>query len=122
MADQPKVTAYLLDDHEVVRRGVRRTLEDSGLVEVVGESSAAEAAVWQILELQPDVAVLDGRLGDGSGIEVCRAVRSTHPLQKAIILTSYDENEAVLSAAMAGADGYVLKDVRAADLVETVVR
>ena len=116
------IRVYLLDDHEVVRQGLRTLLESSGDIEVVGESGSAEDATNRIPALRPDVAVLDGRLPDGSGVEVCRAVRSVDPSIKALILTSYDDDEALFAAIMAGAAGYVLKDIRGTDLVETIKR
>ncbi len=113
---------FLLDDHEVVREGLKVMLEASGRVEVIGEAESAEAATARIPALRPDVAVLDARLPDGSGIEVCRAIRSVDPDLKALILTSYDDDEALFSAIMAGAAGYVLKDVRGQDLVTAIER
>jgi two-component system, NarL family, response regulator DevR len=116
------IRVYLLDDHEVVRRGLRELLEDEGDIEVVGESDLASEAVARIPALRPDVAILDGRLPDGSGIDVCREVRSRDPNIAALILTSYDDDEALFAAIMAGAAGYVLKQVRGNDLVEMVRR
>lgn len=116
------VTVYLLDDHEIVRRGIRELLESQGDIEVVGESGSAEEATRRIPALRPDVAILDGRLPDGSGIDVCREIRSADPDIKALILTSYDDDEALFSAIMAGASGYVLKQVRGNDLVDTIRR
>jgi DNA-binding NarL/FixJ family response regulator len=113
---------YLLDDHEVVRRGLRELLEREGDIEVVGESGLAQEAARRIPALRPDVAVLDARLPDGSGIDVCREIRSQSPEIAALILTSYDDDEALFSAIMAGASGYVLKQVRGNDLVDTVRR
>ncbi len=115
------VSVFLLDDHEIVRRGLRELLEAEG-IEVVGESGSAAEATRRIPALRPDVAVLDGRLPDGSGIDVCREVRSVDPSIKALILTSYDDDEALFSAIMAGAAGYVLKQVRGNDLVDTIRR
>ena len=112
-----KITVFLLDDHEVVRQGLRTMLEASGEVAVVGEADNAADATARIPALRPDVAVLDARLPDGSGIEVCRDIRSVDPSLKALILTSYDDDEALFSAIMAGAMGYVLKDVRRSDLL-----
>src|SRR3954470_5303597 len=113
---------FLLDDHEVVRRGLRELLEAEDDIEVVGESGLAQEAPRRIPALRPHVAVLDGRLPDGSGIDVCRDVRSQDPDIAALILTSYDDDEALFSAIMAGAAGYVLKQVRGNDLVDTVRR
>ena len=119
---EPKIRVFLLDDHEVVRRGLRELLESDGDIEVVGESGLAQEAIRRIPALRPHVAVLDGRLPDGSGIDVCREVRSQDPTIAALILTSFDDDQALFSAIMAGAAGYVLKQVRGNDLVETVRR
>jgi two-component system, NarL family, response regulator DevR len=116
------IRVYLLDDHEVVRQGLRSLLERAGDIEVVGDSGSAVDATHRIPALRPDVAVLDARLPDGSGIEVCRAVRAVDPTIQALILTSYDDDEALFSAIMAGAAGYVLKQVRGNDLLDTVRR
>ena len=116
------IRVYLLDDHEVVRRGLKDLLEADGDIEVVGESGLAEEAARRIPALRPNVAVLDGRLPDGSGIDVCREIRSRHPEIAALILTSYDDDEALFSAIMAGAAGYVLKQIRGHDLVDAVRR
>jgi DNA-binding NarL/FixJ family response regulator len=110
---------YLLDDHEVVRRGLRDLLESEG-IEVVGESGLAREAAARIPALRPDVCVLDARLPDGSGIDVCREVRSVDPDIRALILTSYDDDEALFASIMAGAAGYVLKQIGSQDLVEAV--
>jgi two-component system response regulator DevR len=120
MTDVVKV--FLLDDHEVVRRGLRGLLESEDDIEVVGESGSAADAVALIGQIVPDVAVLDARLPDGSGIDVCRDVRSANPAVRVVILTSYDDDEALFSAIMAGASGYVLKQVRGNDLVDAVRR
>jgi len=122
MSPDGKITVFLLDDHEVVREGLRAMLEATGKVEVVGESDSAEEAASRIPAIKPDVAVLDARLPDGSGIEVCRAIRSVDPSLTALILTSYDDDEALFSAIMAGASGYVLKDVRGSDLLNAIER
>jgi DNA-binding NarL/FixJ family response regulator len=121
-AAAPKIRVFLLDDHEVVRRGLRDLLEGDGDIEVVGESGSAEEAIRRIPALRPHVAVLDGRLPDGSGIDVCREIRSRDPNIAALILTSYDDDEALFSAIMAGAAGYVLKQVRGRDLLDAVRR
>ena len=120
-ADKP-IRVFLLDDHEVVRRGLKDLLEADGDIVIVGESGLAQEAARRIPALRPDVAVLDGRLPDGSGIDVCREVRSAHPEIAALILTSYDDDEALFSAIMAGAAGYVLKQIRGNDLVDAVRR
>jgi DNA-binding NarL/FixJ family response regulator len=122
MSTPNPVRVYLLDDHEVVRQGLRFLLESAGDIEVVGESGSAEEATARIPALRPHVAVLDGRLPDGSGIEVARAVRSVDPTIEALILTSYDDDQALFAAIMAGAAGYVLKDVRGTDLIDGIRR
>ena len=114
------VRVFLLDDHELVRRGLRELLESEGDIEVVGEAGTAAAATARIPALRPDVAILDARLPDGNGIEVCRQVRSVDPTIRAIILTSFDDDEALFSAIMAGASGYVLKQVTGQDLLAAV--
>jgi len=116
------IRVYLLDDHEIVRRGIRELLEGEGDIVVVGESGLAADAIRRIPALRPDVAILDGRLTDGSGIDVCREVRSQDPGIKALILTSYDDDEALFAAIMAGASGYILKQVRGTDFVDSVRR
>jgi two-component system, NarL family, response regulator DevR len=120
--DSETIRVFLLDDHEVVRRGLHDLLESEGDIEIVGESGSAREATARIPALRPDVAVLDARLPDGSGIDVCRDVRSTDPSIKALILTSYDDDEALFAAIMAGAAGYVLKQIGANDLVDSVRR
>ncbi len=116
------VRIFLLDDHEIVRRGIRDLLESHEGLVVVGEAGAAAEALERIGPSRPDVAVLDARLPDGSGIEVCRDVRAEHPEIAVIILTSYDDDEALFSAIMAGASGYALKQIRGNDLVDAVRR
>ena len=121
MTETP-IRVFLLDDHEIVRRGLRELLEGAGGIEVVGESGLAQEASRRIPALKPDVALLDARLPDGSGIDVCREIRSVDPSIKALILTSYDDDEGLFSAIMAGAAGYVLKQVRGPDLIDSVRR
>lgn len=116
------VTVFLLDDHEVVRRGLRDLLEAEDDITVVGESGRADEAARRIPALRPDVAILDARLPDGSGIDVCRDVRSSDPSIKVLILTSYDDDDALAAAIVGGAAGYVLKQVRGQDLVDSVRR
>ena len=116
------IRVFLLDDHELVRRGIKDLLESEGDIVVVGESGLAEEATRRIPALRPDVAILDGRLPDGSGIDVCREVRSRDPEIKALILTSYDDDDALFAAIMAGAAGYILKQVRGTDFLDTVRR
>ncbi len=116
------IRVFLLDDHEIVRRGIKELLESEGDIVVVGESGLAQEATRRIPALRPDVAILDGRLPDGSGIDVCRDVRSVDPNIKALILTSYDDDDALFAAIMAGAAGYILKQVRGTDFIDTVRR
>jgi DNA-binding NarL/FixJ family response regulator len=116
------IRVYLLDDHEVVRRGLRELLEVEDDIEVVGESASATEATRRIPALRPHVMVLDARLPDGSGIDVCRDVRSIDPSVAGIILTSYDDDEALKSAVLAGAAGYLLKDIKGNDLVACIRR
>ena len=120
MPETPRIRVYLLDDHEIVRQGIRTFLEAAGDIEVVGESGSAVDATNRIPALRPDVAILDARLPDGSGIEVCRTVRSVDPSINALILTSYDDDEALFSAIMAGASGYVLKEIKSSDLLTAI--
>jgi two-component system, NarL family, response regulator DevR len=121
-ATSPGIRVFLLDDHELVRRGIRELLESEGDIVVVGESGSAQEAARRIPALRPDVAILDGRLPDGSGVDVCREVRSVDPTIKALILTSYDDDDALFAAIMAGAAGYILKQVRGNDFVDIVRR
>jgi two-component system, NarL family, response regulator DevR len=113
------VTVFLLDDHEVVRRGLRDLLESEG-IEVVGEAGTAAEAFGRIHAVDPDVAVLDVRLPDGDGVSVCREVRSRHPRTACLMLTSFSDDEALFEAIMAGASGYVLKQIRGTDVVAAV--
>ncbi|HET6772631.1 MAG TPA: response regulator transcription factor [Acidimicrobiales bacterium] len=113
---------FLLDDHEVVRRGVRELLEAEDDLEVVGEAGTAAEALARIPSTRPDVAVLDVRLPDGDGVEVCRDIRSEHPEVACVMLTSFADDDAVYAAIMAGAAGYLLKQVRGTDLVDGIRR
>jgi two-component system, NarL family, response regulator DevR len=122
MYKQGMIRVYLLDDHEVVRRGLRDLLEGQGDIEVVGESGSAVDAEHRIPALRPQVAVLDARLPDGSGIDVCREIRSVDPTIQVLILTSFEDDEALFAAIMAGAAGYVLKQIKGTDLVDAVRR
>jgi two-component system, NarL family, response regulator DevR len=114
------IRVFLLDDHEVVRRGVRELLETADDIEVVGEAATATDAVARAVATSPDVAVLDVRLPDGNGIEVCRDLRSLLPDVRCLMLTSFTDDEALFDAIMAGASGYVLKEVRGAELIDSV--
>ncbi|MEX2292636.1 MAG: response regulator transcription factor [Acidimicrobiales bacterium] len=116
------ISVFLLDDHEVVRRGVRELIEAEDDMAVVGEAGTAEEAIGRIPATSPNVAVLDVRLPDGDGIEVCREIRSKHPEIACIMLTSFADDEAVYAAVMAGAAGYVLKQVRGSDLIAGIRR
>jgi DNA-binding NarL/FixJ family response regulator len=117
------IKVFLLDDHEVVRLGLRQLLESEPDVEVVGEASTATQAIARIPALRPDVAVLDVRLADGDGITVCREIRSTMDAPPAcLMLTSFSDEEALFTAIMAGAAGYLLKQVSGTDLVGAVRR
>jgi len=111
---------FVLDDHDVVRRGLIEMLAERAEFTVVGEARTAAEALRRIPASQPDVAVLDVRLPDGSGIDVCRRIRSTHPEIRCLMLSSYDETEAMVAAVLAGAAGYVLKEVRQANLLESI--
>lgn len=114
------VRIFLLDDHEVVRRGVRELLESEVDLVVVGEAGTAAEAIARIPPTKPDVAVLDVRLPDGSGVEVCREVRSQRPELACIMLTSYSDDEALFESIVAGAAGYVLKEVRGGELIASI--
>jgi two-component system, NarL family, response regulator DevR len=120
MGDPADVKVFLLDDHEVVRRGLADLLGSQTGVRVVGEAATAAEALARVPAVRPDVAILDARLPDGSGIDVCRDIRSATPDVRCLILTSYDDNDAVLAAIMAGASGYLLKEVRGAAIVQAV--
>jgi two-component system response regulator DevR len=114
------IRIYLLDDHALVRRGLRAVLELEEGFEVVGEAGTVAEGLPEILRLSPDVAVLDGRLPDGTGIDTCREVRSADPRTRVLILTSYDDDEALFSAILAGASGYVLKQIDETALVSGI--
>jgi DNA-binding NarL/FixJ family response regulator len=117
------ITVFLLDDHEVVRRGLRQLLDDEPDIEVVGEAATAAQARARIPALRPEVAVLDVRLPDGDGVGVCRDIRSAmDPGPACLMLTSYSDDEALFEAIMAGASGYLLKQVTGTDLVGAVRR
>jgi two-component system, NarL family, response regulator DevR len=114
------IGVFLLDDHDVVRTGLRALIDSTDDLEVVGEAASVHDAMARIPLAKPDVAVLDVRLPDGSGIEVCRDVRSAWPEIVCIMLTSYADDEALFAAVMAGAAGYLLKQVGSIDLVESI--
>jgi DNA-binding NarL/FixJ family response regulator len=119
VTDSP-IRVFLLDDHEIVRRGVRELLEAEADIEVVGEAGTAAEALARVPASKPDVAVLDVRLPDGDGVSVCRELRSDHPDLKCLMLTSFADDEALFDAIMAGASGYVLKQIRGNDLVGAI--
>ncbi|TPQ21452.1 response regulator [Streptomyces sporangiiformans] len=114
------IRVFLLDDHEVVRRGVHDLLNDEPDITVVGEAATAEQALARVPALRPHVAVLDVRLPDGDGVMVCRELRSRVPDLACLMLTSFDDEEALLDSIMAGASGYVLKQIQGSDLVSAV--
>lgn len=114
------ISVFLLDDHEIVRKGVRKLLEDEPDIEVTGEGATAAEGLARIPALRPDVAVLDVRLPDGNGVDVCRAVRDRVPDLACIMLTSFTDDDALLQAVLAGAAGYLLKEVRGASIVDAV--
>jgi DNA-binding NarL/FixJ family response regulator len=114
------IRIFLVDDHELVRRGIAGLLSAERGMEVVGEAGSAAQARTRIRATNPDIVVLDVRLPDGSGIDVCRDVRSANPATKCIMLTGYDDDEAITSAVLAGASGYVLKDIRGSGLVDSI--
>jgi DNA-binding NarL/FixJ family response regulator len=114
------IRVFLLDDHEVVRRGVAALLESEDDLEVVGEASTADQALARIPALTPDVAILDVRLPDGDGVSVCREIRSKMPQIACLMLTSFADDDAMFDAVMAGAAGYVLKQIHGTDLVGAV--
>jgi len=115
-----KINVFLLDDHEIVRRGVKELLEAEPDITVVGEAGTAASALARIPALKPDVAILDVRLPDGDGVSVCRDIRSRMPEVACLMLTSFSDDEALFEAIMAGAAGYVLKQIRGTDLVGAV--
>lgn len=111
---------FLVDDHEIVRRGVAQLLEREHDLEVVGEAPNAERALARIAALAPDIAVLDVRLPDSDGVSLCREIRSRHPEVHCLMLTAYDDDDAATAAVMAGASGYVLKTIAGTGLVDAV--
>ena len=116
------IRVFLVDDHEVVRRGVADLVSNEDDLEVVGEASSAASALAGVVAAQPDVAMLDVRLPDGDGIEVCREIRSLSPGTACVMLTSFSDDEAFLGAVLAGASGYVLKQIHGSDLVGSIRR
>jgi DNA-binding NarL/FixJ family response regulator len=116
------VRVFLLDDHEIVRRGVRELLEAEDDLEVVGEAGTEQEALARIDATRPEVAILDVRLPDGDGVQVCREILSRHPDTRCIMLTSFTDEEALFQAVVAGASGYLLKQLRGTDIVDAVRR
>ena len=114
------IRVFLLDDHEVVRRGVRELVESEADLTVVGEASSAAEALARVPALRPDVAVLDVRVPDGNGVEVCRELRSAMPQLACLMLMSFADDDALMDAMLAGAAGYVLKQIRGSDLVGAI--
>ncbi|MBQ1079693.1 MULTISPECIES: response regulator transcription factor [unclassified Nocardiopsis] len=120
MAGDATIRVFLVDDHEIVRRGVGALLDDEDGIQVVGEAGTAAQALARVPALEPDVVVLDVRLPDGDGVTVCRDIRSTLPDTRILMLTSYSDDEALYGAVMAGASGYILKQIHGTDLVGAV--
>jgi DNA-binding NarL/FixJ family response regulator len=118
--DDSTITVFILDDHEIVRRGLADLLQTHPRMSIVGEAGSAADAVHRIPAVRPDVALLDVRLPDGSGIDVCREIRSLVPDTRCLMLTSFDDDNALFAAVMAGASGYVLKGIRGASLIEAI--
>lgn len=116
------ITLFLVDDHEVVRRGLKELIESDSDIKVVGEAATAQEAVEKIPSIAPDVAVLDVRLPDGSGVEVCREIRAKSPEVYCLMLTSFSDDEALFSSIMAGASGYLLKQVKGRELISAIKR
>jgi two-component system response regulator DevR len=114
------IRVFLVDDHEIVRRGVAELLEREGDLEVVGEAGTVAQGLARISATNPDVALLDMRLPDGDGIDLCREVRSRHPEIHCLILTAHDDEEAAMASVLAGASGYVLKNIRGSALVDDI--
>jgi two-component system, NarL family, response regulator DevR len=113
---------FLVDDHEIVRRGLAELIDVQADLEVVGEAATAEEAIDRISMVMPDVAIVDLRLPDGNGVEVCREVRSRSPLTACLIFTSFSDDEALFDAIMAGASGYLLKQIKGVDLLDAIRR
>jgi two-component system response regulator DevR len=113
---------FLLDDHELVRRGIADVIEREGDLEVVGEAGTVRDAVARVAATRPDVVVLDVRLPDGSGVDACRRIRSQHPDLPCLMLTAFDDDSALEAAVLAGAQGWLLKDIRGAGLVDAIRR
>ncbi|MBB2975257.1 DNA-binding NarL/FixJ family response regulator [Microbacterium endophyticum] len=113
---------FLVDDHEIVRRGIAQLIDAEPTFEVVGESDAVRGTLGRVAATMPDIVVLDVRLPDGSGIDLCRSIRSAHPDIRCLMLTAYDDDTASVAAVVAGASGYVLKNIRGRGLIEGIHR
>ncbi|MDT7797074.1 MAG: two-component system, NarL family, response regulator DevR [Actinomycetota bacterium] len=120
--DPPVITVFLVDDHELVRRGVAELVDDEADLTVVGQASSVAEALARIPALRPDVAVLDVRLPDGNGVELCRDLRSALPGLRCLMLTSFTDENSMVEAVLAGAEGYVIKDVKGLQLVDAIRR
>ncbi|MDX1467950.1 MAG: response regulator transcription factor [Acidimicrobiia bacterium] len=117
-----KLRIVLIDDHEVVRTGIKAMIDSQDDMEVVGEAGSVEEGIRRVGYDEPDVVVLDVRLPDGSGVEACRDIRQRFPDVNVLMLTSFADEEALMSAILAGAAGYVLKRVKGTDLIESIRR
>lgn len=122
MEQTDRIQVFLIDDHAVVREGIRSILEASGDVEVVGEAGTCEDAIRRLRAVHPGVAIIDVQLPDGSGTELCRDIRSEHPDVACLMLTSFAKDDALFESIMAGASGFVLKQIRLDELVVAVRR
>jgi DNA-binding NarL/FixJ family response regulator len=119
-AEPTRTTVFILDDHEIVRRGLVGLIDADPRMIVVGEAATVADAIHRIPAVRPDVALLDVRLPDGTGIDVCRDIRSSNPETRCLMLTSYDDDDALFAAVMAGASGYLLKEIRGTSLTEAI--
>jgi two-component system response regulator DevR len=120
--DPSVITVFLVDDHELVRRGVAELIDDEADLTVVGQASSVAEALARVPALRPDVAVLDVRLPDGNGVELCRELRDALPALRCLMLTSFTDEDSMVEAVLAGAEGYVIKDVKGLQLVEAIRR
>ena len=120
LPDEKPIRLLLVDDHEVVRLGLRTLFEEAGGFQVVGEAGTLSAAIAEAGRLTPDVVLMDVKLPDGSGVEACRAIRAAQPATRVLFLTSYADDDAVLATILAGTDGFLLKDVSGDDLVRAL--
>lgn len=118
--DRGPIRVFILDDHEMIRRGLRTMLEEAGGFEIVGEAAGSRQALRVLPSLRPDVALVDVQLPDGSGIEVCRQLRTLEPPVRVLVVTTFDDEDARLAATLAGAAGFVSKQIRGTRLVDAV--